>query len=458
VTNRAARRAAERNRETKPATRAAEPTRNGTHPTHNEPTHNDAPTTSPPTGPLDVTHIDTQFWDARDSLTHIRDAALARMCAPWAVLGYTAARALALIPPNVTLPPLIGGPGSLNWFACIVALSGGGKGAARAVATELTPATIYTLTPGSGEGICRHYYTPAAGNKPATRRESIMFDSPEIDSVAALTGRNGSNLMPVIRQGFSGEQLGFAYADPTKAGHVPAHDYRMTWVIGVQPGRAAALLNDGDGGTPQRFMWFPATDPRITATGYSNHTITPLTLPPPETWRYPTQLTVPNTTRDTIIGEHAKRQHGGEALDGHALFCREKFAYALALLDNRPQMNEQDWELAGTAAQVSTHIRTAVTEILTESQRTEAAEQGALRGVWAEAADHEKNIATTERIQRVLRRIIKLLDAHGGALKAREITQKIAHRDRPSIPAALNLGSNSGQIELLDDNVTWRKI
>ena len=63
------------------------------------------------------------------------------MASPWAVLAYTAARALAQVRPGIMLPPLIGGPGSLNWFAAIAAASGGGKGAAIAAARHLVPAT-----------------------------------------------------------------------------------------------------------------------------------------------------------------------------------------------------------------------------------------------------------------------------------------------------------------------------
>ena len=37
-----------------------------------------------------------------------------------------------------------------------------------------------------------------------------------------------------------------------------AHTYRTTLIISVQPERAGGLLAAVGGGTPQRFMWFPA--------------------------------------------------------------------------------------------------------------------------------------------------------------------------------------------------------
>jgi hypothetical protein len=62
-----------------------------------------------------------------------------------------------------------------------------------------------------------------------------------------------------------GEALGFAYANATRRISLEAHSYRLGLVVGVQPERAGALLDGSDGGTPQRFVWLPATDPNLTA-------------------------------------------------------------------------------------------------------------------------------------------------------------------------------------------------
>ena len=75
--------------------------------------------------------------------------------------------------------------------------------------------------------------------------------------------------------------------------------------------------------------------------------------------------------------------------DSHALFCREKFAYALAVLDGRVDMASEDWELSGVAAAVSAHIRDRVTDNCRKLRRA-ADEAGALHGVSQEAADNEK--------------------------------------------------------------------
>src|SRR5204862_283443 len=64
-----------------------------------------------------------------------------------------------------------------------------------------------------------------------------------------------------LRKAWMGERLGFGWANAEKAVVVMGHRYRMTMVVGVQPGRGGALLQDADGGTPQRFIWLPTTDP-----------------------------------------------------------------------------------------------------------------------------------------------------------------------------------------------------
>jgi hypothetical protein len=267
--------------------------------------------------------------------------------------------------------------------------------------------------------------------------------------------------MSTVRQGFSGEQLGNAYADPTKAGLIPKHTYRMTWIIGVQPARAGWLLGDSGGGTPQRMMWFPATDPRITADKAAQYNIAPLQIPALSEWRYPTELTVPDEAKTAIINGHAQRQSGaGEALDGHAMFAREKCAFALALLDGRTRMNSEDWELSGIAAEVSTHIRNAVAAELDKHLRRDAAEAGALRGVALEAADNERTVASVERVQRVLRLILAKLDAAGGQMKNRDLTHSIASRDKKggALKDALTMGVRNGLIQAVDNGAEWRKL
>lgn len=412
-------------------------------------------------GPAPRSHleeIERGFWSSRESLSSIYTTAMARMCPPWAVLAHTAARALTQVRPCITLPPLIGGPGSLNWFAAIVAASGGGKGASSACARLLVPGHVESRNVGSGEGMVRAFRAKSTDDNPDGRHEAIMFTADEVDTLAALNARTASTTLAMLRSAFSGETLGFAYADSEKGRHVPAHSYRLTFVVSVQPTRAGWLLADEGGGTPQRFMWFPGTDSRISRnrpweTG-------PLKLPPLTEWLTPRELIVPDRAADLIIDERVKAMHGDQtALDGHALFCREKFAFALAVLDGRSMMTDDDWDLSGIAADVSTFTRERTIDRVKEAAEFEAEDRGVLRGIENQAADIEKAARQVERGQRMLRWLLAKLDEIGadGATLG-ELKKRAASRDRSIVEAIVQHAAGEGLINVVPGTDRWIKL
>jgi len=101
----------------------------------------------------DELELDT-FWRARPVLAHLHAFARARRVAPWALLGVTLARVVAVVPPVVVLPSLVGSYGSLNLFVGVVGRSGAGKGTAESAAVDAVPlpGPVATATIGSGEG------------------------------------------------------------------------------------------------------------------------------------------------------------------------------------------------------------------------------------------------------------------------------------------------------------------
>ena len=109
---------------------------------------------------------------------------------PWALFACCVARALALVPPAITLPPIIGGRGSLNWFAAIVGKSGSGKGAAMSLASELVTDEVNERAVGSGEGMIECYNrAPGKGDDPPPPVISVMFEIEEIDTLGAMNKR-----------------------------------------------------------------------------------------------------------------------------------------------------------------------------------------------------------------------------------------------------------------------------
>jgi hypothetical protein len=408
---------------------------------------------APVTAPLES--LEGHFWEARESLKLIYDASLSQMCAPWAVLACCVARTLALVPPEVTLPDVIGGRGSLNWFAAIVAKSGGGKGAANAVATILVPGDIHTRGAGSGEGMVEAYNRRDDEQDHVT---AILFSVDEVDSLASMQARSGQTTMTVIRSGFSAETLGYSYRGRTKE-KVDAHTYRMTMIVSVQPERASGLFSDSGGGTPQRFMWFPGRDKRIKAAREP----WPLdsqgrqrTLPPIDAARLPYNgISIPPEAELLICQVREQSMNGDDnALDGHAVFCREKFAYALALMDGRTAIDSDDWKLSGIAAQVSDWCRLRAQGAMDKAQTALAAERGRLRGVEHYESEIARAVLADDDVKRILRWAIgKLTEAEGRRLKKRELSRSVSGRDRTKLTEAMLRGVEAGL--LIADEAEW---
>lgn len=357
-----------------------------------------------------------EFWNARPELAAIKQWARARRVAPWAVLGVVLARVITHVPCEVQTPAIVGGPGAINVFVALVARSGGGKGAAIAVGQEALAVNSSLLRVaranlGSGEGISAAFVSREKGENGNTEvvqhTDSVLFEVAEVDTFGAVTSRTGSTLMPEVRKMWSGEALGFQNRDLTRSLPVEAHTYRAAMIVGVQPTRSGALLNDADGGTPQRFLWMPATDPDA-----------PDKAPaPPEAlqWTMPGEDILPtssgrrtmrvcDTAWDAIDSAQIARLRGeGDALDGHSLFSRLKVAAGLALLDQRGEVTEADWQLSGTVMTVSDETRQACRDALRDAARAANEARAEAR---AEAsvvgADHAEITALTRAKQRII--------------------------------------------------------
>ncbi len=397
------------------------------------------------------------FWTSRPELAHLRDFARARRAAPWAVLGCALARIVAHVEPFVTLPPTIGGDASLNLFVGLVGPSGGGKGAAEAAAKDALrygPSVALPLVEagvGSGEGLAHSYlrYVPGKNGAKGTMEQHttrVLFRAPEVDTLAALKGRQGSTLLPKLRDAWIGDALGFAYADVTRRLDLRAHAYRMCLIVGIQPARAAALLDDSDGGTPQRFLWLPTMDPNVPD-------VAPAT-PEPYAWRHPPLGPIdPRSNRHRItVCEAARRavdqaaidRHKGnvDALDGHALLNRLKTAAALALLNERTDVTDDDWALAGVVMTISNHTRAGIVTTMRDHRYRAAVARGRADGVVSMAAEEVRDEAAATRVSHgLIRKLTATWTPHN------QIRKQLAGRDRQHFDAALDRLLASGLVE-----------
>lgn len=393
---------------------------------------------------------DDGFWGARPILEHIRTFARARRASPWAVLGVVLARAVAATPPWVTLPPLVGGEASLNVYIGLVGPSGAGKGAAESAGRDcLDVGDITTIGIGSGEGLA-HCFARRVKGALEYHTEAVVLSVPEIDTLGALGDRKGSTLLGELRKGWSGEGLGFSYADETKRLPIPAHHYRLSLVAGIQPQRAGALLGDRDAGTPQRFLWLPATDPH--APDVPPETPDQLLWQPPSWPRgdYRTgraALPVCDTARTVIDEQRLARLRGeGDALDGHALLARLKVAAALALLDGHAEVTDDDWKLADEVMQVSDRTRAGVVDQLAADAAERNQRQGTAEGIRAAVA---ADVLEERTLKRVCTGILRRLDRGRGDWVARTVVrQSLAGRDRAYFDPSAEMLLGTGQIEV----------
>lgn len=269
----------------------------------------------------------------------------------------------------------------------------------------------------------------------------MLFTSAEVDGLAALRARQGSTLMPQLRSAFLGERLGFAYADQKRRIPLEPHSYRLGLVVGVQPDRAAALLDESDGGTPQRFVWLPSTDPDLTAN--------PDPPPPPmviqatrSSWST-SDLFVPPEVATDIREAHVARARGdGHALDGHALFAREKVAAALTLLDDRRVMTVDDWQLAGRVMAKSDRTRTLIVACLKARQDAADTERARREGRRAVVVAEAVADAASSR---VINRMLDYLQHHGPSARS-DVRRAVRGPDRHLADDALDRAITAGVI------------
>ncbi|MFL0286531.1 hypothetical protein ACJH6H_14825 [Mycobacterium sp. SMC-21] len=409
-----------------------------------------------------------EFWQSRQVLADLYQFAKSRRCGPWAMLGNVMLRAASAIPPDVVLPPVVGGQASLNLYVAFAGNSGDGKGAATVAADDWLVADTmpYTAEAGSGEGMVKQfaYKQNQRGQPPAqiNMRWSVLFDVREIDSLGAISGRNSSTMLPILRSAYSGEALGFSYADPTKAIKLCAHRYRFCMGVGVQPKNAGVLIHDSDGGTPQRYVWLPVLDPdmpdvrpsaprRLTLRNWqdvapkkklgkngaytlvagADHTAL---LDTESRSKDRTEIEVPEhiwVWLDRQRVEHNRGTKRIDALDAHANQTRLKVAAILMWLDGRTdKITDDDWRLSGAVMAVSVLTRKWIEQKL--AAKADAAQQsiGRNQAVRDRAASEAKSQMESDDIERVAAKIIRLLGEAAEPVARWKLTQKIAARDR----------------------------
>jgi hypothetical protein len=313
--------------------------------------------------PLPEQDPDAGFWSQRIELDHIYRFARHRRVSPFATLGCVLRRAVACIEPTVVLPPTIGDVVSVNLFIGTAGASGGGKGAADAAGfaavrfIDQNNIEIHTPRPnaGSGEGLAR-LFKGRGDDEPGMTRAHLIV--PEVSTLAALAGRQGSTLAAELLKAFMGEPLGFTNAQKDTTTAIAAHTYRLCLGVGVQPDNAEFFLAREKDGLPQRFLFLPTIDPH--APEVRPDPVEPIDIVVPDfgTERY--AVTIPAHAADEIDVHRYRVLIGDDnvdPLDGHLMLTRLKIGFALAVLAGRKYVDADDWKIAGELIEVSKQVR-----------------------------------------------------------------------------------------------------
>jgi hypothetical protein len=377
---------------------------------------------------------------------------------PWGVLGGVLGQVVAATPPNVYLPPTIGPKASLNLFIAFVGASGDGKGGSIGTSREAiiipNDHRAETFLPGSGEGLVGIYAIKEKvdGEWRTVRiRDRAIIDVPEVDSLNALgAGRSGATLMPFLRSAWTGEAIGRTNASPERNVSIDAHSYRAVMLVGVQPERAEVLIND-TAGTAQRFIWLPMNDPN------------PIDIdePPPIRWQPPSGFRGSEHTRQLVSlggreikisdrircelreARKARLRGAGHTLDGQAMLSKLKIAGALAILEGRYEVRDDDWNLAGFVMAKSDETRSGIEAELRDRAARQNEARGKAAGVLKAAADETEHEMKTQGAAKAIRHQLE-----GRVWRAKaELRRSIKATHRPYFDDAIAALLAAGIIE-----------
>jgi hypothetical protein len=262
--------------------------------------------------------------------------------------------------------------------------------------------------PGSGEGLAHLFARWVSGGRDdpghcEQYNKCALLIVNEIGTLAALSARTGSTLGAELRKAWMGQALGFHNADKSKRLHVAQHAYRLNMIICSQPGNADALLADAVSGTPQRVVWCSVVDPDVQRR--------PSEPPDPFAWKIPNlpagaRAIVPvcETAANAIRDARYERARGNTAaaLDGHALFLRERLATKLGLLDGIVGVTDDNWHWAGEIMRLSDATREAAQAAVARQAAVTNRARGRAAGMRAEASDELRRERAEARIGRRL--------------------------------------------------------
>lgn len=389
-------------------------------------------------------NLPEEFWEASDTLTHIRDAALSRLVSPDATLVSVLARVAAMTAPTVKIPAFVGSQATFDFMTVVVAASSGGKSVSNDVSADLLPGrnkqVMLDAPIGSGEGIIQAFMGFDEERKEMSykhgQHHSIHFTIDEGLALVRQGARQGTTVLPTLLSAWSGKTLGQLNASVETKRLVPGGKRRVAATINMQTANGWMLWEHASSGLVSRclFGWAhaPVPDelpewpgPLDIKLGHGWGSIIETEVGyPPEVAQAVREARVAVMTGSRVLGDD----------EGHDGLVRVKTAGLLAFLHSRRDVTTLDWDLAGLLL----HSSNAIKRHLQSTKRQHDQQQAVTR---ATAAGHarlvEDEVVDRGKIERVKAAVIRKLGRSQGHLTVKDIRDSLDRPVRLQLPAAI---------------------
>jgi hypothetical protein len=359
------------------------------------------------------------FWSSRPGLEAIHSLARHKVVSPFSLLGVTMQRSLHSVPFHIHYETFRG-RSPLNTLMAYVGPTGTGKTLSLNVVSHGiifsdSPKTLGgdgtwqgIIEPGSGEAMPDSYRSLVKDEETSKFKQTwnhpnhaAIFGFDEVGMLEGRNAREGSTLLETMKQGWSGSTLGRKLANG-KGTLLDAESYRFGLFINTQPARSQMLFTPDAiaGGLPSRFLFFSTQDSEAKKEWLEQ--APPVLRLPIVNWAGVESIkALPSMEKAHRAEAFAAIDGGIEELDSHLLLTRAKVAVALAVLDGRSVLVEEDWDLSNYVIQHSIATRKLILLTLSKEQGKTLAKQATAAGTKsfiAEEVSKERKIQKTAEI------------------------------------------------------------
>lgn len=383
--------------------------------------------------PSEGLNLHPEFWDQRPFLQACRDAAHAGLASPDAVLASCLPRLAAMVPPSVKLPAIVGSQATLDYMACVVAASSGGKTISNGIAARLLPiredgVLLMDQSPGSGEGLISAFMDWERDDKgkkigdPSYKHSKVRAIHLTADEGSGLheqATRSGTTIMQTLCSAWSGSGLGQLNASIETKRLVPKGKRRVSATINIQTFAAHTLLDWAPVGLPQRLLYAWAHSPLPDEDIEEPDPWVITTIPMQD---MPAEFDVADEIRAEIRACR-RSQASGQAiehkLDGHLNLLRLKTAALLAFAESRRNVTVEDWQLAGEIVAVSCRVRDHVAQVAAAEETAKAQAIGRRQAVIDSTKAEQLEVDELKKIDALATKIGTVVSERGGMGKGR---------------------------------------